>query len=349
MFSKEFLYTLKKIIIYTVVYTALFAILYFTTALTFPFIIGFAIAFIMQPITGFFHKRLKMKKNIPSLLASVVVYLLIFALSALLFYNIILEAKQILVSLSKTNPELILRPVKNILNEVGVYLRNIDPSFSETTGHQLSQLLRNDLNVISRALNTFLSITLSIPMWITIIFIVMLSTYFFSRDMTKIKRNILSIFSDSGKEKFGRIWSNSVYILTKYIKAYSIIYALTFIETLIGFLILKVEYAVTLSIISAVADIIPVVGIAVVYIPVSLIYILMGDYFTGIGIIALFILISIIRQVAEPKIVSDSLGMHPVASLIVIFIGLKAFGFIGMIYLTFLIVFYKVLKISKIL
>lgn len=347
MFSKEFISKLKNIIIYTVVYTALFTILYFTSALTFPFILGFAIAFIIQPITGFFHGRLKMSKNIPSLLASIVVYLLIFTLTALLFYNIILEAKQLLVRLPKTNPELLLRPVKNILNEVGVYLRNIDPSFSETNSRQLSQLLSSNLNVVSKFLNTFLSITLSIPMWITIIFIIMLSTYFFSRDMTKIKKNILSIFSDSGRQKFNKVWSNSVYMLTKYIKAYSIIYALTFVETLIGFLILGVEYAVTLSIISAVADIIPVIGIAAVYVPVSLVYILMGDYITGGGIIILFILISIIRQVAEPKIVSDSLGMHPVASLVTIFIGLKAFGFTGMIYLTFLMVFYKVLKISK--
>ncbi len=349
MFSKEFIKKLKKFIIYTVAYTSLFAIFYSTSTLTFPFVLGFAIAFIMQPITSFFDKRLKMNKNIPSLLASIIVYLLIFTLSAFLFYNIILEAKQLLVNLPKTNPELLLRPVGNILNEIGSYLRNIDPSFSETNNRQLSQLLSNNLNVVSRFLSTFLSIALSIPMWISVIFIIMLSTYFFSRDMTKIKKNVLSIFSDSGRQKFDRVWSNSVYMLTKYIKAYSIIYALTFIETLIGFLILGVKYAVTLSIISAVADILPVIGIAAVYIPVSFIYILMGDYLTGAGIIILFLLISIVRQVAEPKIVSDSLELHPVASLVVMFIGLKAFGLVGMLYLTFLIVFYKVLKKSKIL
>jgi predicted PurR-regulated permease PerM len=76
---------------------------------------------------------------------------------------------------------------------------------------------------------------------------------------------------------------------------------------------------------------------------------LSGSYFTAIGILVLFILISAVRQIVEPKIVSTSLGIHPVMTLLAIFIGLKAFGFAGMIYLTFLMVFYKVLKNSKIL
>jgi predicted PurR-regulated permease PerM len=74
-----------------------------------------------------------------------------------------------------------------------------------------------------------------------------------------------------------------------------------------------------------------------------------GNYFAAIGLIVLFVLISAVRQIVEPRIVSTSLGLHPVLVLAVIFIGLKAYGFIGMIYLTFLIVLYKVLKTAKVL
>ena len=212
-----------------------------------------------------------------------------------------------------------------------------------------AELLQNGINILGSSLNTFLSIALSIPLWITIIFIVILSTYFFSRDMSSIKRRALSIFSESGKEKFEKVWNQGIKMLSQYAKAYFFIYFLTFLQTLIGFSILGVKYSVILSIICAIADILPVLGIGLIYLPLALIYLLSGNYFAAAGILILFVLISAVRQVVEPKIVSTSLGIHPVITLVAIFIGLKAFGLAGMIYFTFMVVFYKVLKNSKLI
>jgi predicted PurR-regulated permease PerM len=74
----------------------------------------------------------------------------------------------------------------------------------------------------------------------------------------------------------------------------------------------------------------------------------MKEYFVALGIIILYLIISVVRQVIEPKIVSVSLGIHPVLVLAIMFIGLKAYGFWGLIYLTMLVVSYKVLKASNV-
>lgn len=349
MFNSDFIKNLKNFCIFLIIYTALFVLLYSTSSFTFPFILAFAIAFFMQPVTRFFRNKLRFRRNTPALMASITVYIIIFALLTLLFYSIISEAKQLLINLSSANPDIVLKPARNIINEIGLYFQNIDPSFIEKNSSQFSSLLRNSLNIVGKSLNAFLSIALSIPMWITIIFIVILSTYFFSRDMTDIKKRVVSVFSESGREKFEKVWYHGIRMLTQYAKAYFFIYFLTFLQTLIGFSILGVKYSVILSIVSAVADILPVFGIGLIYLPLALVYLLSGNYFAGIGILILFVLISIVRQIVEPKIVSTSLGIHPVTTLVAIFIGLKAFGLIGMIFFTFLIVFYKVLKNSKIL
>ncbi len=349
MFNSDFVKDLKNLGIFLFIYTALFALLYSTSSFTFPFILAFTIAFFIQPVTRFFRNKLKFKRNVPALLASIVVYIIIFALLTLLFYSIISEARQLLLNLSTADLEIVLKPARYIINEIGLYFENIDPAFIEKNSSQLSGLFKNSLNIVGKSLNTFLSIALSIPMWITIVLVVILSTYFFSRDMTSIKKRIVSVFSDSGREKFERVWFQGISMLTRYAKAYFFIYFLTFIQTLIGFSILGVKYSVILSIICAIADILPILGIGLIYLPLSLIYILSGNYFAGIGILILFILISIVRQIVEPKIVSTSLGIHPIATLVAIFIGLRAFGFIGMIFLTFMIVFYKALRNSKIL
>jgi sporulation integral membrane protein YtvI len=349
MFTPDFLRNLKHFGIFFLIYTALFVLLYSTMSFTFPFILAFGIAFIIQPVTKFFRNRLKFKKNTPALLASLLVYIVLFGLLAFLFYSILSEAKQLLVNLASANLDLVIQPIKNIIHEIGVYFQQIDPTFIEKNSSQFASLLQNGLNIAGKSLSAFLSLALSVPMWITILFVVILSTYFFSRDMTSIKKKFISVFSEKGRAKFENVWSQGIRMLSSYAKAYFFIYFLTFLQTLIGFSILGVKYTVILSIICAVADILPILGIGIIYLPIALIYMLSGSYFTAIGILVLFILISAVRQIVEPKIVSTSLGIHPVMTLLAIFIGLKAFGFAGMIYLTFLMVFYKVLKNSKIL
>jgi len=88
----------------------------------------------------------------------------------------------------------------------------------------------------------------------------------------------------------------------------------------------------------------PVLGPGTVLIPTGTIFIISGDYIRGIGIYATYLVILVVRQILEPKVVSSSLGIYPLAVIIAIFVGLKAFGFIGMIFTLFLVVFYVVLQ-----
>jgi predicted PurR-regulated permease PerM len=137
-------------------------------------------------------------------------------------------------------------------------------------------------------------------------------------------------------------------MITKYVKSYCLIYFLTFLQTLIGFSIFRIKYGLVLSIVCAIADILPILGPGLIYIPLAIIYFIMKEYFVALGIIILYLIISVVRQVIEPKIVSVSLGIHPVLVLAIMFIGLKAYGFWGLIYLTMLVVSYKVLKASNV-
>lgn len=123
-----------------------------------------------------------------------------------------------------------------------------------------------------------------------------------------------------------------------------LIIGITFAETLIVFIIFKIKYAVILSILAAIFDILPVVGISAIYIPLAIFYFFSKKYVQAFGLIISFVIVSIVRQLIEPKIVSSSLGIHPVAVLAAIFIGLKANGLPGMFFCIFLVVFYNILK-----
>jgi len=133
-------------------------------------------------------------------------------------------------------------------------------------------------------------------------------------------------------------------MLGKYCFNFLILVFLTFLWTYIGFSIFDVKYAFLLSILSALMDILPVVGMPMVYYPVAIVFFINGNIIAGVGILILYVIVFVFRQVLEPKLMSSSLGISPISTLIAIFVGLQLNGFSGMIFCMMLVVFYSVLK-----
>ena len=120
--------------------------------------------------------------------------------------------------------------------------------------------------------------------------------------------------------------------LKSYAKAYLLIMLLTFCEVFVGLLIMRRRYAFILAFLIAVVDILPIFGAGTVIIPWAVFELITKDTRTGLGLLILYGVVTIIRQIAEPKIVGESLGIHPLATLVAMFAGLKLFGFVGVLF-----------------
>jgi sporulation integral membrane protein YtvI len=201
------------------------------------------------------------------------------------------------------------------------------------------------VQITGRLVSSLINFLASIPYILMVVLFTLLTTYFFTRDITSSENKILITLSHNETEKMSHILSETKRMLGNYLLSYLVIIGITFLETLIVFLIFKVKYAGLLSVICAGADLLPILGIGTIYIPLALIYFFfVKNYITAFGIIISYVLISIIRQIIEPKIVSSSLGIHPVAVLAALFIGLKADGISGIVFCMFLVVFYNIFK-----
>jgi len=97
--------------------------------------------------------------------------------------------------------------------------------------------------------------------------------------------------------------------------------------------LLGIDNAILIALIIAILDLLPVLGTGTVLIPWGIINIILGNYLIGVALIILYVVILIIRNIIEPKIISKQVGLHPLITLLCIFIGLKLFGFIGIIFL----------------
>ena len=122
---------------------------------------------------------------------------------------------------------------------------------------------------------------------------------------------------------------------------------MTFMELFIGLKILKVPYAGIIAFVIAILDILPVLGTGGVLIPWSIVSLILGDFITAAGIIILYIVITVIRNIVEPRLIGKQMGLHPVVTLAAMLVGLNLFGIVGLFGFPILFSFLKNHSVKK--
>lgn len=337
---------LDKLLIFFVVYTLIFVTFFSTLSYTLPFVLGIIFALLLRKPVIWVSKKLKISTWVSSLIVTILFFLVILTLLSWGIFSLNSEVIQLGKSIQSflSNNDVNL---SNFITNLQKIFVGLDPSFTNIIKNSINNVASKTLNLTTAFMSKFVSFILTflskIPYIIMVILFTLLSTYFFTRDITQ-KNSKISNLTKFTNDKVIYIVEETKKMLSNYLISYLLIISITFIETLIGFLLLKVKYAVILSIIAAIFDLLPILGIGSIYIPTAIIYLLTKNYFKALVVIVLYGIVSIIRQIIEPKIVSSSLGLHPVAVLAAIFIGFKANGILGMLFCIFLVVFYNILK-----
>lgn len=342
---------ISKLLIFFLVYTITFLLFFKTLTYTLPFVLAIIFAYILREPTRFLAKKIKCKESLASLFTTIV----FFSVIVTLVYFIISSLTSELIRFTKgiqiyinNNYGLIL----DFLTKLQDNFNNLDPtilaSIKNSILNSISTIVNSTVNIGTSIVTYLISVLSSIPYIGMVIIFTLISTYFFTKRLSSSDFKI-NIFTNNNGQKARHIFNHSKKMLGNYIVSYTFVIFITFIITLFGFLILRVDYAVILSLLCALLDLLPVLGMPIVYIPLIIINFLAHNYFTAIGLIILYCLVFISRQIIEPKIMSTSLGLDPVAVLAAIFIGLKANGVSGMIFCMFLVVFYNILKKAEVL
>ncbi|WP_035293125.1 sporulation integral membrane protein YtvI [Clostridium sp. KNHs214] len=343
---------LDRTILFVVIYTLVFILFFATIGYTLPFVLGILFAILLQKPVKFLMNKFKIESWLSSLIVTIIFFAIIVTILSLGITSLTSESiqlgKNIQTYITKNSDE-----IMGFFNNLETNYHHLDPSIISTIEKNLSSFTSKSLNFTvaftKKALSLFLIFLTKIPYTIMVILFTLLSTYFFTKDLSAAKDKIFNLLPESKSNRLYSIVLESKKMLSNYIASYLFIISITFLETLIGFLIFKVKYAVLLSVICGFFDLLPVLGIGAIYIPLAIIYFLSKNYVAAIGILILYGIVSVIRQIIEPKIVSSSLGLHPVAVLAAIFIGLKANGIGGMFFCIFLVVFYNILKKVEVL
>lgn len=207
-----------------------------------------------------------------------------------------------------------------------------------------------DLSTLATPLGGLLSTVMQIPAIFTAILIGIIACFFITCDYDGFTKMIKENLSDEHERALVRTKKLLGDILGKMLKSYVTLIFITFCEVSIGLNILKLigvydgGYIIAISICTALVDILPVLGTGTIMVPWAVINLFTGNVGLGIGLLVLYALITVIRQILEPRLVAMNVGVHPVVTLAGMYLGIQLFGFLGIFILPITIILVKALN-----
>ena len=299
-----------------------------------PFVIGWIISAIANPLVRLLEKKMKIVRKHSSMVIIIGVLAAVVGLGYLAVSRIVLEAGNLIANLpqiyanwqedfeeigqnlqvfyNRLSPD-IQKSIQNVSTNFAEYASSLVQAIGEPTFEAAGNFAKN------------------VPSTLISIIMCLISAYFFTADHDRIldtlRKNIPS-------ELFGKV-SGVIHDLKSvvggYFKAQFKIMGVVYVILVIGLLILKVNYALLVSFAIAFLDMLPFFGTGTVLAPWAIIKILSNDYQMAVGLLILYAVSQVVRQVIQPKIVGDTIGMDPLATLFFMFIGYKVSSIIGMI------------------
>lgn len=304
-----------------------------------PFLLAFVISSANEPIVCFLESKVKLNRKAACIIALLLSVCIITALAALMLFKIYGE----LIKLNSNLP-FYIEHISYVLT--GYYSRI--STFYNSLPHQLQNSFKENLLVflpkieglVTTLASYIISSITSLPKLGVFITVTLLSSYFISSDRKRIRNFIYSQIPYPSQKNFYNIKKGTLSSIFGYFRAQLIIMTITFVISTLGFIIIKAEYAVIMGLLTALADGIPMLGSAIVLIPWILWNFLTGNIGMGLGLSSVYLFAIIVRQLIEPKIVSNQTGLHPLVTLISMYLGLMVFGisglFIGPVIMMFL-------------
>ena len=369
--------TIINIIYYALLLTLFYCFMKYAFGLFFPFILAFVVAMIMQKPINFISRKTKLKKGIVS---GIMILLLVVALGTLVSLlgvklwdgiqgfasflvrkfgdlpNFLDKAELWVADRIAFLPASVEEMINTNLNSFIETAKNLLTSQSDELSENMprlpgvSSLLGNvDFSAISNLTSGVVDTAKQIPSVFLAIIISVFACVFMASDYDNLMGFIKRQFAGKS-ENFSKAKTIITTSFKNLIKAYVLIILVTFCEMFLGLSVLKLfgiykgSWVFFIAIITAIVDIFPVLGTGTILLPWSLYSFISGDIPMGIGILVLYIFISVMRQFIEPKLVAGQLGLPPFLTIMGMYIGLKLFGIIGMFMVPLTIILIKLLN-----
>lgn len=327
----------EKYIKYALITIIIIASLFFLPVflkLFLPFILAFAVASPCQKILNFLNKKLKIHRGISSALVVTLLVAFVSWIIFLIFSQLFAQVK----SFTEVIPETI-ETVKSTFYQLSDRYKEFYMSFSprfreffDSFNVQLSEYLKAAAAPLTGSIfNIAKRFAVSLPDVVIFFFMFLLSTFFITKDYALIR----SFFRENCPQKIQKTLhtfkTTAFSAFLTYLRAQLIMMSITFTVVTVALWIIGADYPFVMGALIGIVDALPFFGTAIIIIPWSIMSFINGNYFFAGGLLVIQVIAFVTRQLLEPKIVSSQIGIHPLITLISIYIGLNLFGIGGII------------------
>ncbi|WP_130838302.1 sporulation integral membrane protein YtvI [Lachnoclostridium sp. Marseille-P6806] len=323
-----------RILFYCIILGLAYAVLKYALPLLMPFLVAFLIAFILKPVINRVTQRTKLGRKPVSVLLLIAFYVLAAALIAVLGTRLVIFFRDIFYAMPQVYDTAVAPALNSLQDTLENWVLALNPTLTdvvESTGNNLSSSLSSMVTAISAgALSAATNVAGSVPSFLIKFIITIVASFFFVADYYTITSFLARQLPPKARDMLFKAKEKGVVVIFQFGRAYAILLSITFVELLIGFSLLRVDYALLIALLTAILDILPVVGTGTVLLPWAAGMLILGNFPLGIGLLILYAVITVVRQTLEPRVVGKQIGLYPLVTLVCMFVGTYLFGFVGL-------------------
>lgn len=300
-----------------------------------PFVIGWLIASVVSPVVVWLERRMNLIKK----WGSVLIIISVLGLVGLLIYLTVSTLAREIAILTQDIPDM-YQDLESGMDTIGESLngifrmlpsgiragwRTMMNNLDQTMGEIIGRLSEPTVSAAGR-------FAMGIPSALVAIIVTFISAYFFIADREEVLLWAKKIAPDALVTRMTMVVDNFKYAVGGYFKAQFKIMAVVYVLLAAGFLILRVHFAFLLALLIAFLDFLPFFGTGTALLPWVFYKFMMGEYRMVVGLLILYGVTQLVRQLIQPKLVGDSMGLNPLVTLALLYAGYKIGGVLAMIF-----------------
>lgn len=327
--------TIINILYWMLTLLVVYFVFKYVVAYIMPFLIGFVVALLLRPFVAWVARKTKIKHSIVAVVFVVLFYSVIVVVLTLLGIRIATYLVERIQQFPAIYTKTIAPALFDFVDNINAGIQLLDPSVIgtiETIFNTAIDSLGGVLVNVSTSAGIWITnVAASLPGFLLNLAFTVISTVFIAIDYPKVTGFIMRQMPDRAQGLARDVKKYLFELVGQYVRSYALIMFITFAELTVGFFILGIKNSFLMALVIAIFDILPVVGTGTVLIPWAVICFISGNTGFGIGLLVIYFVIFIVRNIIEPKIVGDSVGLHPLVTLVSIFVGARLFGGVGLI------------------
>ncbi|MBB6671041.1 sporulation integral membrane protein YtvI [Cohnella nanjingensis] len=309
----------------------------------YPFLLGWLLAYALNPIVDLLQRGARAPRWL-----AVVLTLIVFAASMLTVVSALVvrlineimtlsgSLQGLVIWVQMTFDRFLERPEwQRLLARLNAFYQQ-NPSYQAPIDGRISEtaqaLAQAGTNLLKAILNGIVTVLASLPEIATLAAVILLASFFISKDWRAHQGRIGAWFPEPMRRRTGAVLRDLRHALIGYARAQFLLISITAVAVTLGLLIIGVENAVTIGLLIGFVDLLPYLGVGAAMIPWIAYQYLSGDWRLATALAVLYGVVLIARQIIEPKVLSSSIGLDPLPTLIIMFVGLKMFGFAGLVF-----------------